>query len=197
MKALWLGLAVTGAVLGPTAAQATLFTFDMVYWNGNGSPSEDPNAKVILHFTVDDQLGGAIGNSGVSTGIWSYGHGSYYGLPNETDPTFHDADIDIFNDYWDGGFDFIPVDSSNNPFYDYEIQLYGPSVLTGTEDNYQIIPGVYDEYDFTGTYDGVFRVTIAEASAAVPEPAPWALMLGGFGLIGSALRRRRTIVSFG
>jgi len=29
--------------------------------------------------------------------------------------------------------------------------------------------------------------------SAVPEPAAWALMIGGFGLAGSALRRRRTV----
>lgn len=33
-------------------------------------------------------------------------------------------------------------------------------------------------------------------TSATPEPASWALMLGGFGMIGGALRRRRTIVSF-
>jgi hypothetical protein len=32
--------------------------------------------------------------------------------------------------------------------------------------------------------------------ASVPEPASWALMLGGFGLVGSALRRRRVQVRF-
>jgi hypothetical protein len=33
---------------------------------------------------------------------------------------------------------------------------------------------------------------------SVPEPASWALMLGGFGLVGAALRgRRRSVVSFG
>lgn len=31
----------------------------------------------------------------------------------------------------------------------------------------------------------------ASGPAAVPEPATWALMLSGFGLVGSALRRRR------
>ena len=31
--------------------------------------------------------------------------------------------------------------------------------------------------------------------AAVPEPATWALMIGGFGLAGAALRRRRTAVA--
>ena len=35
----------------------------------------------------------------------------------------------------------------------------------------------FTNYAFTGT--------------AVPEPAVWALMIGGFGLVGSALRRRR------
>ena len=33
-------------------------------------------------------------------------------------------------------------------------------------------------------------------SGAVPEPSSWALMLGGFGLIGGALRARRRSVAF-
>jgi hypothetical protein len=32
--------------------------------------------------------------------------------------------------------------------------------------------------------------------AAVPEPATWSLMLGGFGLIGGVLRRRRVLFNF-
>jgi len=36
-----------------------------------------------------------------------------------------------------------------------------------------------------------------ENPPAVPEPATWALMLGGFALVGSAMRRRSTAVSFG
>lgn len=36
------------------------------------------------------------------------------------------------------------------------------------------------------------------AASDVPEPASWALMLGGFGIIGAIMRRgRRTTVSFG
>ena len=36
-----------------------------------------------------------------------------------------------------------------------------------------------------------FVLDAVSATAGVPEPATWALMLGGFGLAGSALRRRR------
>lgn len=34
------------------------------------------------------------------------------------------------------------------------------------------------------------------AVGAVPEPAAWAVMLGGFGMMGAAVRRRRTQVRF-
>jgi hypothetical protein len=33
------------------------------------------------------------------------------------------------------------------------------------------------------------------ALTAVPEPASWALMIGGFGLVGSALRQRRALTA--
>ncbi len=40
--------------------------------------------------------------------------------------------------------------------------------------------------------------TAGGGTAAVPEPASWAMFIGGFGLVGSAMRRRqRTNVSFG
>jgi hypothetical protein len=36
-----------------------------------------------------------------------------------------------------------------------------------------------------------FRVTGVSAVSAVPEPASWVMMIGGFGVIGGAMRRRR------
>lgn len=41
--------------------------------------------------------------------------------------------------------------------------------------------------DWTSQMDGAFSWSIS----AVPEPAIWALMIGGFGLVGLALRHRR------
>ncbi|MBU3076755.1 FxDxF family PEP-CTERM protein [Sphingomonas quercus] len=43
-----------------------------------------------------------------------------------------------------------------------------------------------------GTYSG----TVAFQASAVPEPAVWAMMLSGFGLVGFAMRRRRANVQF-
>ena len=34
---------------------------------------------------------------------------------------------------------------------------------------------------------------LSSATSAVPEPGTWAMMIGGFGLVGGALRRRRSV----
>jgi len=52
-----------------------------------------------------------------------------------------------------------------------------------------------------GTDDGYWGPNLFFGSSTgftggVPEPASWALMLGGFGMVGSAMRYRRRIVSF-
>lgn len=38
--------------------------------------------------------------------------------------------------------------------------------------------------------------TSPSTTSDVPEPASWALMVGGFGLVGAAMRRRRMVVRF-
>jgi hypothetical protein len=46
-------------------------------------------------------------------------------------------------------------------------------------------------YTGTVTYANFSVAGLVSGSAAVPEPASWALMIGGFGIAGGALRRRR------
>ena len=40
------------------------------------------------------------------------------------------------------------------------------------------------------------NINVTAIGAAVPEPATWAMMIGGFGVIGASLRRRRRAVRF-
>jgi hypothetical protein len=45
-----------------------------------------------------------------------------------------------------------------------------------------------------GAYGG--QATFTPVNSAVPEPATWAMMIMGFGVVGYAMRRRRTAVRF-
>ena len=40
------------------------------------------------------------------------------------------------------------------------------------------------------------NIVVTAATGAVPEPATWAMMIAGFGLVGGAMRRRSTKIAF-
>lgn len=88
------------------------------------------------------------------------------------------------------------------------IELFSGSTLVGTQDfrvvdtdsftpdlvsltGLSSITGVrLTTTDFAGLAYGNFRYNFP-ATASVPEPASWAMMLAGFGLAGAVMRRRR------
>jgi hypothetical protein len=51
--------------------------------------------------------------------------------------------------------------------------------------------------DFGGTANqtGFDNITFGSASPAIPEPATWAMLIAGFGLVGHAARRRRAALA--
>lgn len=63
-------------------------------------------------------------------------------------------------------------------------QFGGQTVFTGTFAKPVFTAGTYQ---FTGFSSGTLSV------ADVPEPASWAMMVGGFGLLGVTLRQRRRV----
>ena len=57
--------------------------------------------------------------------------------------------------------------------------------------------GRYDAFLFTVRNDAADGYRLQQIALAVPEPEVWGLMLGGFGLVGNAMRRRsKTIVTY-
>jgi hypothetical protein len=65
--------------------------------------------------------------------------------------------------------------------------------LPGTAGSNQFYVFGFQDSDLPGFTPQQFA---AGGPSAVPEPASWALMVGGFGLAGATLRRRRTTIRF-
>lgn len=77
----------------------------------------------------------------------------------------------------------------------------GGALLSGTSEGLHNLPsfGTYRYYDFVSTsISGGQNFLVASLSgiAAVPEPASWAMMLIGLGVIGTSMRRRKTDLAF-
>ena len=84
------------------------------------------------------------------------------------------------DDLWNGGL----CGSSDGLVCDLFVGI-GPQVFSGTTLEPTFLSGTY------GFAPG-YRLTI---SNAVPEPATWAMMIVGFGLVGLSARRRREAVA--
>ncbi|MBC7285379.1 FxDxF family PEP-CTERM protein [Hoeflea sp.] len=116
-------------------------------------------------FTID-QIG--LGSGGISTILAG-------GLGTETDLDF--TEVTFFN-----GTDTVPVTITNTGFFE-----------SGGLANVPIAFGVQNVLSVTylsrgaGAYSG----NLSFSPSAVPEPASWAMMLLGFGAVGSIVRRRR------
>jgi PEP-CTERM motif len=60
--------------------------------------------------------------------------------------------------------------------------------LDGTTD---LVQASFDPTVSLGDTSGVYSITLSPVSVPVPEPATWAMMLAGFGLVGFGLRSSR------
>ncbi|NJC09317.1 PEPxxWA-CTERM sorting domain-containing protein [Polymorphobacter fuscus] len=63
--------------------------------------------------------------------------------------------------------------------------------------SYFVVASGYSDWDkgaYTLSFFGPGEIVLASAGA-VPEPAAWAMMIAGFGLVGGTMRQRRTAVA--
>ncbi len=95
-------------------------------------------------------------------------------------PNYEPLEQVIFYNFASGGlFDLIfSVD---------DINLFGPDVGSTGVLSYGVFAVDYGIGGERGFGSGSLAIT------AVPEPASWTLLVAGFGLIGTAVRRRRTV----
>jgi len=113
------------------------------------------------------------------------------GVPDFATSSNGIGDIAFFSAAAGGG--LIIVDNGNG--FDWLLDATdGQQYYTGSEVAPTFLPGTYTLAGL-GT-PGSFTLTIASAPDAVPEPATWAMMIGGFALAGAAMRQRRTALRF-
>ena len=95
------------------------------------------------------------------------------------------ADVGFYNANASGG--MLVLDALTG---DTLLDTLGPQIYYGPESAPTFQPGIFA---LTGnSTPGTFTLTITSAPS-VPEPASWALMLGGLMLAGAALRRRTEV----
>jgi len=72
--------------------------------------------------------------------------------------------------------------------------LLGTSGFSGFDVSDVALTGGLLSIDLRGTQNaagGFINLSLASATSAVPEPASWAMMIGGFGMIGGTMRHSR------
>ena len=203
-------IAATVAIAGPALAQTAAVSLpggDSAFTNGSWVFAQrfqvGATPLTLTALGAYDSFGDGFSTDG----------GIQVGLYRESDETLLSSANIQSSDMLDGNYRFANVSSVNLVAG----EVYRVVAVSGS-DNYNLTtgslaPGLIDlgeDYCSGATLQycgghgsdnimwmGNFKFNEG-ASGAVPEPASWALMLGGFGLVGGAMRsRRNAAVSFG
>lgn len=193
MKRTVMALAAAIAIAGATAANATATIFGA---NLAGSNEVPGNASVGTGFatvTFDDVLNtlrvqavfSGLSGPTIAAHIHCCGPvGANRGVAT-TVPNFPGFPLGVTSGVFDNIFD-LGLASTYNPSF---VTANGGTLATARG---ALLAGLFSGNTYFNVHTTAFPGgEIRGQLAAVPEPASWAMMIGGFGLVGSAMRYRR------
>ena len=197
--------AAVATVIGASGAKAQNIVVDPGFEDGlNGwtSAMGFDNSASDAHNGNNSVLTGCVGHFCVST----YDQGAYVGqtLNTVAGQTYnlsfwvaenYTGGTSEFSVFWNGALVSDVLDPNHysgtgTVSTNYRQFFINDLLATGTSTDFQ----VHGRQDPAGIWFDDFSVE-ASATAAVPEPATWALMIGGFGVVGASMRRRRAITT--
>ncbi len=162
-----------------TAVQYNPYGLGVWGYNGDGEHTIDNNGRVDILILQFDKVVAV-----TDLGIWGFG---------DTDFTYAvGSTVTAFNQ---------TLSIANYNALDNLFGAFKPSDVNGTSGGLvdrKVNPGLnpgnlfYVSASLSGNNDSFKLQTLS----AVPEPATWAMLVGGLGLVGMSMRRRKTAVSF-
>ena len=177
---------------GPAAGQVLVVTFDAAHaagysWSGGLQTATGTVSGVYAEPAMDTTMFGYVSSANTP-------NTATLDTPNLKSISFYWGSIDTYNmvEVLDGGGNVL-FTVSGGDFSEAD----GNQLVAGT--NMRVFftadPGTpISALRFTST--GVAFEFDDFAASAVPEPASWALLIAGFGLVGTALRRRPAIARY-
>jgi hypothetical protein len=196
---------VVGAVTGSNIDGATAVADSFTAAAGSVATSVDFLSFVYYQDGTPTSVDWAISNGDPFAGGTIFAHGTAvpvntllvpdvrFGLYNIYDSVFSIGSVALTGgDYWltlshgttVGGHQPLAWDMNGGPSLSFQSVPGAPAEIRTDSHAFSILGTVGDVAPAGGG-----------ATAAVPEPAAWALMLAGFGGIGAALRRRREVLA--
>ena len=167
MKAVYALLGASALALAvPASAAIYSFTLTGDYtasWELDSSPV--PDVVNAANFIIWDVLGDFPGSAFDEVDLQFWDAANLGGI--------------IITDFWGGGITLVDAT--------------GDQLWTGTTAAPTFKLGTFGLTDILGqgSYTLVIADRVGPGPDPIPEPASWAMMIAGFGLVGSALRRRQ------